>query len=123
MQMMTRKFSVLITGTLLGAVAAEDLAEEISGTTHCGSHGVLVPGVQVWQDVTVTPSASGDPDAVTVTAELLGTDTVPMGEYAGQEVTEEFVTEYLMGAGDFLLGAGDTFSPDSVTVVALVVTH
>lgn len=115
MQMMTRKFSVLVTGTLLGA-AAGDLAEEISGTTHCGSHGVLVPGVQVWQDVTVTPSAS-DPDEVTITAELLGTDTVPSGEYAGQEVTEEFVTEYMMGAGDYLLGAGDTFSPESVTVV------
>ena len=112
MQMMTRRFSLLMTGDLLGDTTPEHLAEYITGAVACGSTGTVVPGVPVWQNVAATQHDGG----VTVTAELLGTDNVTGGDYRGDEVTEKHIAEYIMGAGEYLLGAGDVFCPASVTV-------
>lgn len=114
-QLMTRRFSALITGTMLGSdsVVPANLAEEFSGTSDVHSWGVLVPGVLVWQNVTVT---EGTPGEVTVAAELLATDHVTGGDYKGDEVTELHISSYILGAGDYLIGAGDVFSPNTAVV-------
>lgn len=115
--LMTRRFSALITGTMLGSdsVVPGNLAEEFSGTSDVHSWGVLVPGVLVWQNVTVTEDAN-NPGEVTIVAELLGTDTVTGGDYKGDEVTELHISSYILGAGDYLLGAGDVFSPTTAVI-------
>ena len=110
---MTRRFSALITGALMGGLPASELAEGITNTSHCGSHGVLVPGVLVWQNVTVTP---GEGDEVTIVAELLANDNVTGGDYQGDEVTESHIAEYIAGAEAYWYGHGDEFFPYSVTI-------
>lgn len=107
--------SVLITGTLLGEDSAQDIADYFAGTSYCGSGGVLVPGCEIWQNVSAS-SSPRDPQQLTITAQILAEHTVTRGDYVGQLVTPEFVTEYITGAGDYLLGQGDLFSPDAVTV-------
>lgn len=116
-KLMTRRFSALITGDLMGEMTAADLAEGIAETTHCGSWGVLVPGVLVWQNVTVTP---GDDDEVTIVAELLATDHVTGGDYRGDEVTESHIAEYISGAEAYWYGHGDEFFPMSVTITRIM---
>jgi hypothetical protein len=104
----TRRLSVVMTGDLLGGTTAQELADHIAGTSACESWGVLIPGCPVVQNVT---AAAGPDDEVTVTAEFLAHDEVIGGDYKGQEVTEEFVTDYVLGAGEYLVSGGDMFAP------------
>lgn len=109
-----RRFSVVMTGDLLGDTTAQELADHIAGTSACESWGVLVPGCPVVQNVTAT---QGEDDEVTVTAEFLAHDEVIGGDYKGDEVTEEFVTSYILGAGEYLVSGGDMFAPHRAQVL------
>lgn len=110
----TRRLAVLVTGDLLADWSPQEFAEEVAGTSFCGSNGVLVPGCPVVQNVTVT---YGEGDEVTLAAEFLAYDHVPAGDYQGDEVTEEFVSSYILGAGDYWFGHGDEFSPTTAQVL------
>lgn len=112
-KLMTRRFAILIAGALGDDIAPAELADGIAETSECGSHGVLVPGVLVWQNVTATADGHGN---VTISAELLATDNVTGGDYKGDEVTEEHISSYIMGADAYWYGQGDEFFPTSVTV-------
>jgi hypothetical protein len=111
--------SAMITGTLLGEESAQDVAGYFAGTSFYGSGGVLIPGCEIWQDVSAT-SNPHNPEEVVITARIVAHYKVPTNNgngYAGELITPEFVHDYILGAGDCLIGSGDIFSPDSVLVV------
>lgn len=112
-RLLTRRFSALITGHLGDDVAPQELADGIAETSHCGSNGVLVPGVLTWENVTAEGDGLG---GVTITAELLACDLVPGGDYEGDEVTEDHVADYITNAGPYWYGQGDEFFPDTVII-------
>lgn len=108
----TRRFSLLMTGEVMGDMAPAQLAEGLAATS---CPGVLVPGVLIWQKVTVTPGADSD---VTVTAELLSADAV-WHDGDVTIVTEDHIAGYILGAESYWYGQGDEFCPHAVTVLRL----
>lgn len=118
--LLTKSLSVVITGELLGEESAQEVAEYFAGTSQCGSGGVLIPGCEVWQNVSAT-SSPNNPQECVITAQILAYDEVPADNtngYAGDLVTPEFVESYILGAENYLLGQGDIFWPDSVLVTS-----
>lgn len=117
-RLVTQRFSVLITGTILSdELTADTLGAEFAGTSHCGSDGVLIPGVVVWENVTVTRTGN-DPKDVAIAATVLAHERVQGGgEYAGEAVTVQFIADYVTNTGDFFFGHGDEFSPDGIQVL------
>jgi len=76
-----------------------------------GAEAVLVPGVTDW-DAVATRTVSGETSRITST--ITAEDIVSSGDYVGQEVTPEFVTSYILGAGEWWLTAdGGMFLPTS----------
>lgn len=57
----------------------------------------IVPGV-TWANVT---AQMPDPGTVVVSADLVHEGTVTSGDYKGQEISEQFVREYITGAREF----------------------
>lgn len=113
---MSRRMSVVIAGDLLGDNTPDNLRETILGTSDCATWGVLIPGLPVVEEVTVTRMAD-EPDGVVITATFVGHEVVQDGDYKGDAVTEDFVASYIMGAEAYWCGHGDEFFPFSVVAV------
>lgn len=108
-----RSFSVTLTGHLLGNTTTDELAEHLRN-----AGDFLVPGVTDWEGVTAYLTHE-DSASVVAYATVVASDKVPdsdMAGYQGQEVTSQFVHDYIMGAADSWL-IGDIFSPSSVSAV------
>ena len=77
-----------------------------------GADNVLVPGVLAWAAV-ATKTLQGV--TVTISAEITTEEVVSTGDYAGTPVTQEFISEYIVGAGEWWLGTdGSMFVASSV---------
>lgn len=116
MKVMSRRVSVLIVGELMGDMTPDLLRETVLGTSECASNGVLIPGLPVVESAHVR--ITGNPEnEVTLSVTFVGYEVVPAGDYKGDEVTEEFVTSYIMGAEAYWCGHGDEFFPTSASAV------
>lgn len=110
--------SAMITGKLLGEESAQDIADYFAGSNVHESGRVLIPGCEIWQDVSAT-SNPHNPQELVITARIVAHYKVPTNNgdgYAGELITPKFVHDYIVGAGDCLIGSGDIFSPDNVLV-------
>lgn len=76
-----------------------------------GADGLIVPGVLSWDNVAATIVG----DTVTITADLTTEDVVTNNaDYKGAEVSEDFVSSYIMGADVYWL-APEVLMPTKVT--------
>lgn len=63
----------------------------------------IVPGVSSWKDVVIDHP---DPTTLIIEATLSAEDVVPSGDFAGQEISEEWVSSYIRGADVYWLIPG-----------------
>lgn len=67
------------------------------------SDHTLVPGVKSWKDVVITHP---DPTTIIVEATLDVEDVVSSGDFVGQEVSEAWISGYILGADVYWLVPG-----------------
>lgn len=75
-------------------VTPEWVAEYIAGCEH-----LIVPGVSSWQGV----RASKEDGQIVVVADLTTEGRIAEGDYKGDEVSEDFLREYVIGADAYWL--------------------
>lgn len=76
---------------------------------------LIVPGVS-WHDVAVTDGAPGDAD-VTIRATLVADDVVNGGDWNGQQMSADFIRDYLDGAQEYaILTSGLTLPKENISL-------
>lgn len=104
---------VTITGDRLGSTTNNDITGQVRG-----ADSVLVPGVLSWDAVATRSVAGGQ---ARITATITAEDIVSSGDYAGSEVTTDFVTSYILGAAEWWLSTdGAMFMPQSADAQPVV---
>lgn len=104
-----RNMHLQITGNLMGDTTPEELVAQI-----IGADAFLVPGTLFTDDTTATiPSPDEAPTFVVVETNLICDEEVTDSpDWMGEKVTQDFVQNYVLGAGPHWASAdGDMFFP------------